>query len=284
MDLNTAVGLQMTWRATMWLLLLAIHGNITHSATLSDILSLACSSICKHGVCRYQLLAGLRVTLRCECHPGWSGEQCSLPCTHRCPQRRCFLVGNRNTCLCPQGISGVDCFLPDSATVISPASANSATLTDSGNQLFRASHSKGTVKVSTRVLLPEHISAGISRHIRVATVQNPREQVERNVELGAHQCTGNFVCRNGGKCVRGEFGGYRCQCLTPFTGTFCQTACLKPCMNGGVCVKVPEQPQSPPTRSSPPHPPPVRPYTYKCNCPLTFTGELCQTRLEEMNP
>jgi hypothetical protein len=126
--------------------------------------------------------------------------------------------------------------------------------------------------------------------VNVAVVDNAREQVERNVEQGSRQCMQNFVCQNGGRCVQGSFGGFRCLCKPPFFGVFCENTCPKPCHNGGRCLKLRVRQGSrdgggaPSGAANDGQPASTAfsgaRYVFRCVCPRQYDGELCERKVQ----
>lgn len=89
-------------------------------------------------------------------------------------------------------------------------------------------------------------------------------------------------CANGGTCLRLSRGQGICQCAPGFLGETCQfpDPCrdTQLCKNGGSCQALLPTPPSSRSPTSPltPH--------FSCTCPSGFTGDRCQTHLEELCP
>lgn len=326
---------------SLWLLMLVLHVAGTRGAVAS-ILSMACSNVCSHGTCSYPVTLGNKATVRCHCHPGWGGEQCSIPCSRSCGHGQCVFVSDKQVCLCQLGFVGQDCSQRgyDVVTVLSLARLISTgppflalpphSAKGSGNQYGADSPSllpavelkpkpggpgqsppsaslppeelkakpPGSSQSPRSVSLPSSSSPEFKAKpgssgpsppdpviprepgsmVTVPLVENPRAHVERNVEQGSSQCMQNFVCRNGGRCVTGTFGGFRCRCKPPFFGTFCENSCPRPCYNGGRCLKLRQvgpdvSPSSVALSVS------GYSYVYRCICPTGFSGQQCERRV-----
>ncbi|XP_070195478.1 neurogenic locus notch homolog protein 3-like [Littorina saxatilis] len=330
---------------SLWPLLLLLHVASSRGAVAS-ILSMACSSVCSHGTCSYPVTHGNKPTVVCHCHPGWGGEQCSIPCTRNCGHGQCVSVRDSQVCLCQLGFVGVDCSQPgyDVVTLLSlarfmstgppilhaaPLRANTAgqgtgeaqgsvpSAVELKASVQGLGHSLQAVllpstgpkpRAAGDSLVPTELKPNLSDAVvnsvpaadlkpdlgsltnlassgqdsglvgaMIPLVDNPREHVARNVEQGSNQCMQNFVCRHGGRCVTGHFGGFRCRCKPPFFGTFCENSCPKTCQNGGSCVRV-RHVSSSVSPSSVTVALAVSGYSfvYRCACPRQFTGEQCE--------
>ncbi|KAL6064225.1 hypothetical protein STEG23_006331 [Scotinomys teguina] len=96
-------------------------------------------------------------------------------------------------------------------------------------------------------------------------------------------CGGSLQpCANGGTCLRLSRGQETCQCAPGFLGETCQfpDPCwdTQLCKNGGSCQTLLPTPPSSPSPTSPLAP------SFTCTCPSGFTGERCQTHLEDGCP
>ncbi len=60
-----------------------------------------CSKGCGHGQC----VMSIHGTIRCECEPGWAGEDCSTRVCSPCVHGSCDGV----ECVCDAGYTGIDC-------------------------------------------------------------------------------------------------------------------------------------------------------------------------------
>lgn len=71
-------------------------------------------------------------------------------------------------------------------------------------------------------------------------------------------------CKWGGTCKILPNGGYKCDCPPLTKGPTCEivlNSCLgEPCWNGGVCEPLPD----------------LGIYSFRCHCPLSFTGNFCE--------
>ncbi|KAK3727584.1 hypothetical protein RRG08_009805 [Elysia crispata] len=210
-------------------------------AALSGMANIVCPANCnQHGDCR---LMHDRSVVACHCHRGWGGNSCQLKCTKPCSNGTCFFAGNKQLCLCSPGYSGELCSRPGY---------------DMKGLLHLAKIMTGT-------------------DLQLPLLRNPQQIVQANIDSGSSTCGDNFVCRNGGVCVNGEMGGYRCECLTnQFTGNFCQNRCPKPCLNGGTCVRLRKAGSSNQTGNTLSLP--ESQVAYGCACPEGFSGELCDKR------
>uniref|UniRef100_A0A8C2VC98 Neurogenic locus notch homolog protein 4 n=1 Tax=Chinchilla lanigera TaxID=34839 RepID=A0A8C2VC98_CHILA len=89
-------------------------------------------------------------------------------------------------------------------------------------------------------------------------------------------------CANGGTCLGLPQGPGACRCAPGFLGETCQLPdpCrdAQLCQNGGSCRALLPTPPSSPSAPSPPTP------SFFCTCPSGFTGERCQTQLEDPCP
>nr|XP_021518724.1 neurogenic locus notch homolog protein 4 isoform X1 [Meriones unguiculatus] len=89
-------------------------------------------------------------------------------------------------------------------------------------------------------------------------------------------------CANGGTCLRLPRGQEICQCAPGFLGETCQfpDPCRDSqlCENGGSCHALLPTPARAPSATSPPAP------HFSCTCGSGFTGDRCQTHLEELCP
>lgn len=80
-------------------------------------------------------------------------------------------------------------------------------------------------------------------------------------------CAGNFVCYNGGYCTGTLHTGFRCKCVEPYTGTFCNELCEKKCLNGGECFREAKFGNG------------TMDINKVCKCPRRYQGEFCEHKL-----
>lgn len=241
----------------------------------------ACSSLCIHGSCLYPA-PGAKSGAECHCYAGWSGDYCSTPCRLPCVHGLCVVTSETQMCVCKFGYSGEDCSQPrynmlavlNFARLMRPPAIDSPA-NAAGSAISKSSNAAGESPASElpRLFPP---NSATHREVRVPLVENAQEQVEQNVAQGSSQCMGNFICRNGGRCAKGSFGGFRCQCPPDYTGTFCQIPCPKPCFHGGRCTRLR---YFEPNVTSEVVPVSAYRYAYRCICMQSYAGEQCERKV-----
>lgn len=292
------------------------HGTCTYPATLGnkatvlchcnpgwggEQCSIPCSRQCRHGQCVF-----VRDKQVCLCQLGFIGQDCSQPgydVITLFSLARIISTGPPFLAVSPHNAKGSDQGGGDSPLLPSidpkpkagspgqPPTSASLPSEELKPEVRGSDHSPRSVSLpSTSPEFKAKPGASESSppdqtppreagsEVIVPLVENPRAHVERNVEQGSSQCMQNFVCRNGGRCVTGTFGGFRCLCKPPFFGTFCENSCPRPCYNGGRCLRLR---QVGPTVS----PSSVAlsvsgySYVYRCICPTGFSGQQCERKI-----
>ncbi|XP_055884290.1 neurogenic locus protein delta-like isoform X2 [Biomphalaria glabrata] len=216
-------------------------------AAINEVLNVVCPYSChNHGDC---VVATSTSVITCDCHVGWGGDYCDLPCTRPCVHGTCVFAGEKQFCLCSLGFKGEMCDVPgyDINAWINLAKIITA----------------HTPALGTGVL-------------------DPRMEVQANIKKGSSICIDNFVCQNQGRCVNGQYSGYRCQCNTSrHTGIFCQYTCPKPCLNGGTCVRLRKAGNEKDVNDVISLP--ENQAIYRCACREGYGGEFCNRQLKTIN-
>ncbi|BFZ16783.1 hypothetical protein BsWGS_19822 [Bradybaena similaris] len=214
----------------------------SYQAAISNNANNICVDNCSnHGDCRV-----VKSVTFCECHLGWGGSTCEVPCDRPCLHGMCVFAGHKQMCLCSAGYRGDLC--------------------------AEMGYDMGALLNLAKLFTANSVNS-------LPLVLDPSEQVQANIQRGSSSCTGNFVCQNGGHCVNGHMGGYRCQCdETKFTGNFCQYVCPKPCLNDGTCIRLRRSDSKVNIREvlSLPESDAV----YRCICLEGFAGERCNRSLK----
>lgn len=177
----------------------------------------------------------------CKCDVGWTGSNCDLcmpspDCKHGTCQKP-------NDCICHKGWGGNSCDKDlEYCTRYAPCQ-NGATCLNAGN---------GNYTCSCR---PGYSGVNCEAKQKTCLPTSRRDTATNQVQI-------DRTCQNGGRCVRGLFGDYHCECQSGYGGDYCQqcTRCCPKdaCFNGGTCVSDGSL------------------NNYLCICPIGFTGIRCE--------
>uniref|UniRef100_A0AAY4E0N6 Notch receptor 2 n=1 Tax=Denticeps clupeoides TaxID=299321 RepID=A0AAY4E0N6_9TELE len=251
----------------------------------------------------------------CKCLKGFQGVHCeydvneclSLPCHNG---GTCINLLNRFFCSCPPGTRGAQCEVnvDECATERGPRCMNGGTCLDGiGGYIcscppgFTGKHCEGDINecLSSPCHAPgsldcvqldnryecrcrfgytgDHCESMVD--LCLSKPCHNRGECRMNVSSGhgytcicppgytgfncgdseVYSCA-NLQCQNGGTCYQIS-GQPQCHCTPGYSGARCDLVQTCPCQNGGSCIRDPQNP-------------------YRiCQCPLHFSGRLCETPL-----
>ncbi|ESO92347.1 hypothetical protein LOTGIDRAFT_233119 [Lottia gigantea] len=169
-------------------------------------------------------------------------------CQNSCRNGHCTTDGKSSyivKCKCNEGFAGKYCNRSD----CNPTCKHGSCVFDGSQQVCKCE--KGFSGVDCN-------NVNLNSILGIDSIARGRNSVNSSISLPSSLCALNFVCQNGGSCIRFQ-RGVRCQCVYPYTGTFCQDKCEKVCQNNGRCLLLDE--------------------ADVCNCPWGYNGEFCELKL-----
>ncbi|CAF0703504.1 unnamed protein product [Brachionus calyciflorus] len=270
---------------------LSLNLNSTNFTKSKRQLSACYSNPCNYGTCYDVALAQKMVTgFYCVCSAGYTGTQCekeinecsSNPCKNGA---QCLDLVGSFFCSCPTGFSGVLCekqtitkICPENACgdgecvlTTHPTHQYACKCKDNSYKFEPCSSTNSVNKCSSQpcgsslcIEAPNSPSGFVCQcgpnDFRTSSCQSTAviEGCQTNSCLNGGTCVGYNA--NERWCNPIQAGQTCCQCATGYTGYRCENEineCVSnPCQNGGICENAVN--------------------SYKCTCPLGFTGTNCE--------